>query len=479
VLLLLSADLGAHTYRVSVLVDTDMALDDIRALCMLLNSHMVDIPLISCSDGAVAPQVGCRNVLRLLACFDREDIPVAAGRELGKPPPSWRSWCENLKWPGSARSPGRSKPDLPAAEAIVNALKTGDRPLIYLCLGPMTNLADAIRLDPSIKEKISRVLCYGAPSDTGTGTWNYTRDPASADAVCASGLTIYCVDIPQEKQLSFAREILPGIEDMDTPAAHLVAALHESPAVKSLLAEGHSMVWDEMTVIYLHHPSLFTVAPAEQRAELMSLADFRVDAVKRTYAKLLGYNADFHLTTRPTVVLNAFPADPSFFQEDIKPVVEDIIEKYGLEEWKACLLTNEFHRHLGIYSIIGAKMGIRARELLEAPFDTLQVYSMAGDQPPLSCLNDGLQVATGASLGRGAIQVSSGPAQPAATFVHKGRKLTLKVDEVVLDRVRADIRAALDRYGGLNPEYFAHIRKLSIGYWYHLDRRTIFAEVAE
>ena len=34
----------------------------------------------------------------------------------------------------------------------------------------------------------------------------------------------------------------------------------------------------------------------------------------------------------------------------------------------------------------------------------------------------------------------------------------------------------LKEFGGLNAEYFAHIRKLSIDYWLELDRRQIFDE---
>lgn len=40
-----------------------------------------------------------------------------------------------------------------------------------------------------------------------------------------------------------------------------------------------------------------------------------------------------------------------------------------MQEWTAVLLTNELHRHLGMWNIVGAKMGIRAMEVLTAPFD--------------------------------------------------------------------------------------------------------------
>jgi pyrimidine-specific ribonucleoside hydrolase len=158
--------------------------------------------------------------------------------------------------------------------------------------------------------------------------------------------------------------------------------------------------------------------------------------------------------------------------------VRKIIVKHGLEEWKACLLTNELHRHLGTYSLIGAKMGIRAREILEAPFDTLEVVSSAGSSPPLSCMNDGLQVSTGASLGRGTIKIADGSPKPEAVFVRGNQKVTLKIKKEVLDKIKADIQKALKTYGGLNQEYFAHIRQLSVDYWRDLDRKEIFDEFA-
>ncbi|MCD6561991.1 MAG: hypothetical protein J7L16_09585 [Deltaproteobacteria bacterium] len=38
--------------------------------------------------------------------------------------------------------------------------------------------------------------------------------------------------------------------------------------------------------------------------------------------------------------------------------------------------------------------------------DGIRAVSKAGNKPPLSCMNDGLQAAAGASLGRGAIQIT-------------------------------------------------------------------------
>jgi pyrimidine-specific ribonucleoside hydrolase len=469
----------AHIYKTSILVDTDMALDDIRAISMLLNSEMVDIPLIATSDGALSPQEGCKNLAMLLRYFKREEVRIAEGRVLGKPAPPWRSWCEDPKWPEIDVAAYKIAMGGPAAEETVKTLQFQDKPILYLCLGPLTNLADALRLSPGVKYKISRLVYFGAHPDDPFPGWNTNRDPESARFVFDSRLEISCVVLPEKKLLPFDQLLYKEIQDMDTTPARLVASIHRSPTIRRLLSEGRLYVWDEMTVIYLNEPSLFRFVPTAHGSDVMSLASFKAAGVHDTYLKLLGHIADFHLSPRHPVVLKGFPSDPSLFREDVKPYVRRIIEKYGLEEWKACLLTNEFHRHLGTYSLIGAKMGIRAREVLEAPFDAMRVVSFAGTSPPLSCMNDGLQVATGASLGRGTIQIPDQKPQPAAIFFYKNHKLTLKIKKELLDRIRADIEAAEKAHGGLNPAYFAHFRKLSLDYWHDLDRKKIFDEFIE
>ena len=119
---------------------------------------------------------------------------------------------------------------------------------------------------------------------------------------------------------------------------------------------------------------------------------------------------------RHPVCLKAYPTDPAQFKGFVRPYVSQIIQRHGLEEWKAVLLTNELHRHLGMWSIIGAKMGMRAREVLGAPFDELEVVSFSGYKPPFSCISDGLQVSTGASLGRATI-TNTHLGRPEALFI--------------------------------------------------------------
>jgi len=175
------------------------------------------------------------------------------------------------------------------------------------------------------------------------------------------------------------------------------------------------------------------------------------------------------------VIFAQFPSNPDLFRTDLRGDIRGIIQRHGMEEWRITVLTSEIHQHLDIYSVIGAKMGLRAREYFGAGLDELQVRSHAGMIPPVSCLNDGLQVSTGATLGHGTISVANGGATlPEAQFVHRGRTILVRLRPEVLSRIREDIAAAIRQHGGLTPAYFDSVRQLSIRYWLELNRKTIF-----
>jgi pyrimidine-specific ribonucleoside hydrolase len=122
-------------------------------------------------------------------------------------------------------------------------------------------------------------------------------------------------------------------------------------------------------------------------------------------------------------------------------------------------------------------MGLRARELLDAGLDDLSVESRAGLRPPLSCMNDGLQVATGASLGRGTIAVDGRDPRPEAWFAARERRLGLRLRSAVRDRVEAGFRAIRERHGGGTAVAEDASRQEAIRLWLELDRREIFEEV--
>lgn len=175
------------------------------------------------------------------------------------------------------------------------------------------------------------------------------------------------------------------------------------------------------------------------------------------------------------VVFERFPTDGHLFRDDVGPVIDQIIARHGQKEWATVVLTSEFHTHLGIYAIVGAKMGLRARDHFGAGLDELTVRSFAGSTPPISCLNDGLQASTGATLGHGTISVvSNSTPRPRAYFSHKGATICLELKDAYWRQVKNDISGIIDQHGLASEAYWASVRRLGIRYWLDWRRDEIF-----
>ena len=174
-------------------------------------------------------------------------------------------------------------------------------------------------------------------------------------------------------------------------------------------------------------------------------------------------------------VIKSFPQDTSFYMTDLQPFAEEIRNKYGEDEWVSGVIANELHRHLGVFAIIGVKMGIRAREYFCTGVDEMTVTSHAGSTPPLSCMNDGVQVSTGATPGHGLLTVSTEtPFYPAADFTHKGKTIRITLKKELAEKVSSELKE-INFVNGLDSDiYWELVRKNSIKYWLQFDRHSIF-----
>ena len=479
VALLFAQDFASFAHearRGPVIVDTDMALDDARALALLARSPSLELLAVLTSDGGSSPCEGASRIHRLLAGLDRGGVQVGVGAPLAAPAPPWRETSSMLDEFGSGEAPACDA--LPGAlELARKALEQSDSPVAWVALGPMTNLASLLERHPELENRLHAVYYSGDRLDAEPPDWNTERDRDATAGVLAAGVPVYLVP-PRDAELALPIDasLLEAVAAFDTPAARWISRLHAEARVRRLVADGHAGPWDDAVALALLEPAAFDSTLLRDSPPIRRVVPRSPEAVRHALLRVLA--ADEGLTPRPNVVLSRFPTEPSALREDVAEVADQILTRHGAEEWKAALLTNELHRHLGIYSLVGVKMGIRARELLDASLDDLRVESHAGLRPPMSCLTDGLQVATGASLGRGTIRVEETDPAPKAIFAKGDARLQLALKDGVWGQIRSDVAAAVEQFGNLTPEYFGEVRRLSIRYWLTLDRREIFDEAA-
>lgn len=175
-------------------------------------------------------------------------------------------------------------------------------------------------------------------------------------------------------------------------------------------------------------------------------------------------------------VLKSFNLPFEQYADDVQSIIAPCIERNGEMEWRLVVLTNEIHGHLGIYSTLGAKMGLRAREWFEAQGlkGHISVLSFAGSAPPVSCLNDGLQVSTGASLGHGLIALSDAPSKrPESIFTCGEHSIRLALKSEYSEQIRTAIADLKAEFGDTAP-YWQKVRELALVYWMDWHRNDIF-----
>jgi pyrimidine-specific ribonucleoside hydrolase len=244
-----------------MLVDTDVAADDLVALAFLVASPQVELAAITISGTGEAHCAGGVDVvLRILDRLDAPDIPVACGRETPLAgshtfPDAWREHVDQgsgLELAPTARTPSQS-----TAVELIAALAAEHASLTVLTLGPLTNLADALLQDPLLAEQLGPVfvmggalhvpgnlVCCGAPEGNSVAEWNVYVDPHAANVVVESGIAPSFVSLDGTNQVpvtpDFARR---AMDTASTPAASVLAELF---AANPFMSDGSYFLWDPL-----------------------------------------------------------------------------------------------------------------------------------------------------------------------------------------------------------------------------------------
>jgi inosine-uridine nucleoside N-ribohydrolase/formylmethanofuran dehydrogenase subunit E len=470
-ILLLSKTIWAQPLPVklkhTIIIDTDCGIDDMRAISLLLSRPEITIKAILLSDGSLSPIEGKRKVYSLLNEFNIDNIQIACGDPLKGVNPPWRGFNMQIQW---GRDTVKRASLLNAVDCLRESLKNADGKVILVCLGPLTNIAQLINKDPGLTSKIERVIWYNESVKPLNG-FNYECDKVSADLVFNSRLRIDVVANLKKENTFFDLSMYNTCSQSKTGLAIVLKNVFSQPAVIEKMQQNHFRLNDDLVAIYLTNPELFDINIITDKVNIRYNKDYDAPGVRQVMTDMI--NGEYF--SERNIVFNRFPVKHEMFNYDIRPIIDSAIARYGYDEWKANVMTDEFHRHLGVFSIVGAKMGIKARELFGVGADLLEVTSYAGTKPPYSCLNDGIQVSTGATLGMGTIHLATkGKTKPSAIFTYNNRSVRISLKNEYLEQVDADIKEGIMKFGLMDDGYWKLIRHNAIRYWVEWDRNKIF-----
>ncbi|HSW01659.1 MAG TPA: nucleoside hydrolase [Sedimentisphaerales bacterium] len=167
-----------------VILDTDICddIDDTWALALLLKSPELDCKLVVTAVGDT--QAKARIVARFLAETGRADIPVGVGVKQGKGPHRQMGWVKDYDL---ASYPGKVHPD--GVQALIDVIMNSPTRVTLIAVGPLPNVAEALRREPRIAEKADFIGMHGSVfvgyggSSTPHAEYNVVKDVPAAKKV--------------------------------------------------------------------------------------------------------------------------------------------------------------------------------------------------------------------------------------------------------------------------------------------------------
>lgn len=198
---------------IEAIIDVDTGTDDAIALIMAANSPELNIRGITITGGNASLEDAARNTLRLLGALGRGDIPVYAGAA--------RALAGDFEYAYHYHGPGGITAELPdtdlrpadgasAAEFMRQEARRLDGELTVIALGPLTNVALALRQDPDFAGAVKRAFVMGGAVEVGGNVtphaeFNIYADPQAAAEVLGADLPITLVGLDIGEAVSFGR----------------------------------------------------------------------------------------------------------------------------------------------------------------------------------------------------------------------------------------------------------------------------------
>jgi purine nucleosidase len=249
----------------ALLIDTDPGQDDALAILLALAcADRLDLRAITTVAGNVPVGQTTANAIRVCDLAGRPDIAVHQGadRPLIFPLETAEFVCgpdglagADLPPPARAATPGH------AVQALIDTARACPPGGLTICaLGPLTNLALALRLAPDIAGHIGRIVIMGGARDLGNMTpaaeFNFHVDPHAADIVLGAGvpITLFGLHVTLTAQPSPAD--LTRLAALPGRSARAVLGMMTRPRPGGLGTAGHPM-HDPCTAAWLLWPELF------------------------------------------------------------------------------------------------------------------------------------------------------------------------------------------------------------------------------
>ncbi|VFQ79762.1 unnamed protein product [Cuscuta campestris] len=264
--------------REKIIIDTDPGIDDAMAILMAFQTPHLEILGLTTVFGNVYTQDATRNALLLCEIAGHPDVPVAEGSHepLKGGGPRIADFVHGVDGLGNINlpPPKSKKVDKSAAEFLVDNVSKYPGEVSILALGPLTNLALAVKRDSSFANKVKRVVILGGAffalgNVNPAAEANIYGDPEAADIVFTSGANIDVIGINITTQVQLTDSDLDKLRQSKGRYAQFICDTCKFYRDWHVMSDGIHGIFlhDPVSFVALVRPDLFSFRKGVVRVE--------------------------------------------------------------------------------------------------------------------------------------------------------------------------------------------------------------------
>lgn len=210
--------------RIPIILDTDIgdSIDDALALAFALHSPELDVRAVTTVIDDVESKT--RLAWKMLGVYNRRDIALS----MGAPEPLLDPTMSTASKEFDVLTRNDTIPDTArkrAVELIVDTALQSRGKITIVAIGPLTNIALAIKTDPRIKNNLERIVIMGGAYFSSEIEYNVKRDRAAAEIVFKSGVPITAVGLDVTSQCKLREQDLDRLRLATDPASNFLVRL--------------------------------------------------------------------------------------------------------------------------------------------------------------------------------------------------------------------------------------------------------------
>ncbi|XP_022962770.1 uridine nucleosidase 1 [Cucurbita moschata] len=275
--------LGSFAKPEKLIIDTDPGIDDAMAIFMAFRSPELEVLGLTTVFGNVLVECATHNALLLCEMAGRSDVPVAEGspEPLKGGTPRVADFVHGSNGLGNVilPSPSMKKVEKSAAEFLVDTVSQYPGEVSILALGPLTNLAHAIKMDSTFASKVKRLVILGGAffslgNVNPAAEANIYGDPEAADCVFTCGANIVIIGINITTQVQLTDEDLLEIRESKGKHAQVLCDMCKFYRDWHVKSDGVYGIFlhDPVSFVALVRPDLFTYKSGVVRVETQGIS---------------------------------------------------------------------------------------------------------------------------------------------------------------------------------------------------------------